>query len=146
MAAPTFIDRVRELSALEGFWQAPGAQLVVLYGRRRVGKTELLRRFCLGKRHVHFQAAVASPIDNLRHFLGQAAEGTGDAVPALAAFADWESSLRYLAQRSGQERLVVVLDEFPYLCEGDPALPSLLQRFWDEHGSRSSLMLVLCGS
>lgn len=145
MAPPTFLDRVAELRALTQLHRSPRAQLFVLYGRRRVGKTELLRTFCQGKPHVYFQAAQVSDRDNLRQFLQEAAEATGDAFLARADFADWEAPLEYLAKTT-KRRLIVVLDEFPYLCEANPSLPSLLQRFWDQRGSAGRLMLVLCGS
>ena len=61
-------------------------------------------------------------------------------------FDDWESAFIYLAQQAQEERLVLVLDEFQYLCEDNAALPSLIQRFWDLHGKNSKLFLILCGS
>ncbi len=61
-------------------------------------------------------------------------------------FSDWEAALVYFAQKAEEERLVLVLDEFQYLCEDNAALPSLIQRFWDLHGKNSQLFLILCGS
>lgn len=141
-----FIDRVREMQGLEDLWAASGAHLFVLYGRRRVGKTELLWEFSRGKRQIYFQAARVTDADNRRYFLREAAEAIGDDLPARAEFGDWEAPLEYLAGRAAEERLLVVLDEFPYLCEGNDAMPSMFQRFWDQHGRASRLMLVLCGS
>jgi AAA+ ATPase superfamily predicted ATPase len=141
-----FVNRISELRALEDLWSRDTAQLYVLYGRRRVGKTELLRAFCENKPHVYFQAAQLADRDNLRYFLQEIGEALGDSILVRAEFADWEAPLEYLAQRAASERLIVVLDEFPYLCAGNKALPSLLQRFWDQHGKHSRLMLVLCGS
>jgi uncharacterized protein len=146
VTADRFVDRVSELRALEDLWQRDTAQLYVLYGRRRVGKTELLRAFCRDKRHVYFQAAQVADRDNLRYFVRETGEALGDSVLARAEFADWEAPLARLAQQAREQRLLVVLDEFPYLCAGNRALPSLLQRFWDTQGSRSQLFLILCGS
>jgi AAA+ ATPase superfamily predicted ATPase len=61
-------------------------------------------------------------------------------------FPDWEAALRYFGERAKRERVVLVLDEFPYLADAEPALPSLIQRFWDQEGRASKLRLVLCGS
>ncbi len=61
-------------------------------------------------------------------------------------FADWDTVFAYLGQQARQERLLVILDEFPYLCEAAPELPSVIQRFWDLEGQHSRLFLVLCGS
>ena len=61
-------------------------------------------------------------------------------------FPDWDSAFNHAASHAVSERLVLVLDEFPYLCEANKGLPSILQRFWDSKGKRSQLMLILCGS
>jgi hypothetical protein len=121
-------------------------ELFVLYGRRRVGKTELLQRFCGGRRAVYFLAAQVRDRDNLRALRHTIAEELGDPLAADVEFPDWTAALGFLAERAAGERLVVVLDEFPYLCEGNKSVPSQIQRFWDTRGKHSSLMLVLCGS
>ncbi|MBM3472256.1 MAG: ATP-binding protein [Armatimonadetes bacterium] len=146
MATERFVGRKAELQALGGFYARPGAQLFVLYGRRRVGKTELVRQFCRNRRHLYFQAAQEPDHDNLSHFAAQAARATGNPLFRRAHFTRWEDALQQVAESAGQERLVVVLDEFPWLCEANRGLPSLLQRFWDHHGQSSSLFLILCGS
>ena len=141
-----FLGRDRELSVLGEFADSRDAELFVLFGRRRVGKTELLQRFCQGRRAVYFHAAQVREKDNLRSFRAALAEGLGDAFLESVELPDWESALTVAADRAGDERLVVVLDEFPYLCDANKGLPSLVQRFWDQRGKRSRLMLVLCGS
>jgi AAA+ ATPase superfamily predicted ATPase len=73
-------------------------------------------------------------------------EGLSDELALNIELPDWSSALSFAAERAGNERLVVVLDEFPYLCESSQGLPSQIQRFWDTRGKRSNLMLVLCGS
>ena len=141
-----FIGRDRELAILEELHAAGKPELFVLYGRRRVGKTELLQRFCEGRRAVYFQAAQVREKDNLRAFRDALATGIDDDLAAGIELPDWDAALAFAAERSKAERLVVVLDEFPYLCEANKGLPSILQRFWDGIGKKSSLMLVLCGS
>ena len=141
-----FIGRQREQAFLEELHGSGKPELFVLYGRRRVGKTELLQRFCQERRAVYFLAAQVRPKDNLRAFRQIVAEALDDPLAASVEFPDWSAALGFCAERAGDERLVVVLDEFPYLCETGRGLTSELQRFWDTRGKKSSLMLVLCGS
>lgn len=141
-----FIGRDREVGVLEEFHGSDEAQLFVLYGRRRVGKTELLQQFCRGRKAVYFLAAQARPKDNLRTFRDTIRDSLADPLVENVEFSDWSAALGFLSTRAPDERLVVVLDEFPYLCEADKGLPSQLQRFWDMTGKNSNLMLILCGS
>jgi hypothetical protein len=142
-----FVGRDRELRVLEELCESGKPELFVLYGRRRVGKTELLQRLCTRRRAVYFLAAQVRERDNLRAFRDALKEGLGgDMLVDGIEFPDWATALGFAAERAGDERLVVVLDEFPYLCDSSKGLPSQVQRFWDTRGKHSSLMLVLCGS
>jgi hypothetical protein len=146
VAPAAFIGRARELAVLQEFAASGKPELFVLYGRRRVGKTELLQQLCRSRRAVYFLAAQVRDKDNLRAFREALAEALADPLIGSVEFPDWTAALNVAAERAGAERLIVVLDEFPYLCEANPGLPSLIQRFWDQRGKRSALMLVLCGS
>jgi AAA+ ATPase superfamily predicted ATPase len=141
-----FIGRQREISVLEELADSGLPELFVLYGRRRVGKTELLQQFCQGRRSVYFLAAQVREKDNLRAFRDALKDGLGDELAGAVDFPDWYAALSFAAERAGKDRLVLILDEFPYLCETSKGLPSQIQRFWDTRGKKSSLMLVLCGS
>ncbi|HEX6885921.1 MAG TPA: ATP-binding protein [Planctomycetota bacterium] len=143
---PPFIGRRRELAVLRELADSGKPELFVLYGRRRVGKTELLQQLCEGRRAAYFLAAQVRDKDNLRAFKKVLEEALGDPLIGAIEFPDWSAALTFAAERAGDERLILVLDEFPYLCEANAGLPSLVQRFWDQRGKRSSLMLVLCGS
>ncbi len=140
------IDREQELEGLEHRWRSGQAELVIVYGRRRVGKTELLLNFAQEKPALYFLAAQVTEAEHLRQFSEQLRATFDDPLLERLTLNNWESALTYLAQRAQRDRLLVVLDEFPYLCEAQPALPSLLQRFWDLEGQHSRLSLVLCGS
>ncbi len=140
-----FIGRENELSVLTRLADRGDPELFVLYGRRRVGKTELLQKFCEGRRAVYYQAAQVREKDNLRAYRDALADGLGESIAAVE-FPDWEAALEFTCERADGERIVIVIDEFPYLCEANKGLPSVLQRFWDRKGKRSTLMLVLCGS
>ena len=141
-----FIDRHQELAALEQIFQSKVAEFFVLYGRRRVGKTELLTQFCKDKRSIYFLASQLKEGDHLRQLTETARLLFEDPLLQNLVFDDWEAALIYFAQQSEKERLILVLDEFQYLCEDNAALPSLIQRFWDLHGKNSKLFLILCGS
>lgn len=144
-----FYNRELELRTLERTWSAREGQLVLVWGRRRTGKSYLLAQFAEGKRAVHYTATERSPDAELAAF-SDAVRVALDPGPrdllAGGPFRSWDEALRYLAAAADGRRLLVVLDELQYLVAGDPALPSVIQRFWDEHGRGSRLRLVLCGS
>ena len=142
-----FVNRERELAALErAAGRSPG--MVVVSGRRRVGKTALLDRFA-GDRASVFLPGTRAPVrealrrleERLRTVLPPA---PGDLLD-LGHLDSWDAALGYLLARAQDEPLLVVLDEFPYLCEADPSLPSTLQARWDHRGD-SKLSLILAGS
>lgn len=144
-----FLNRTEELAALERLWAAPRGSLGIVWGRRRVGKTRLLGAFSDHKRVIFYGATEQAGAAELAAF-AEAARTTlaphGADLLALGGFPTWEGAFTYLAAQAHSEPLLVVLDEFPYLVAAEPALPSILQRFWDHAGRRSHLKLILCGS
>ncbi|QBI20347.1 hypothetical protein ER308_12745 [Egibacter rhizosphaerae] len=149
---PKFVNRERELSALQkALGREPG--LAVVSGRRRVGKTALLDRYAReweeqGGRAIFLPGTRAPASEALRRL----EERIRAAVPPmpgdlldLGHLDSWDAALGYLFARSEETPLLVVLDEFPYLCEADPSLPSTLQARWDHRG-QARLSLVLAGS
>lgn len=146
MSSAGFVNRAAELRLLEELHASGRAELFVLYGRRRVGKTELLRAFCRGRRHLFFVADQTPDREQLAAFSRRLwALGQGEPEEDFT-FPSWEAAFRFLAGLARDERLVVVLDEFPYLVEANRALPSILQKVWEEVLQASRVMLVLCGS
>ena len=139
-----FIDRKAELADLETRYRSGRAELFVLYGRRRVGKTELLRHFCAGKPHAFFIATLSSDLDQLTAFSQEIWRFTHAESPEGFTFPSWEAAFRALAELPG--RPIVVLDEFTYLISGNKAIPSLLQKAWDEMLHDTQVFLILCGS
>jgi len=139
-----FIGREAELAQLEALYASGRAELFVLYGRRRVGKTELLRAFCAGKTHIFFIATLSSDRDQLAAFSQDVYRLIHAEVPDDFSYPSWESALRALAELP--DRLVVVLDEFTYLIGGNKAIPSVLQKVWDERLKSSNVFMILCGS
>ncbi len=142
-----FVDREAELAALERDYARPGASLFVLYGRRRLGKTTLLRRFAQGKPALYHMADRATATDARRLLAESLAAGLGEPTLRSSEFPDWYALLAaYDRVRPADGKAVLILDEYQYLCEQQAAFSSVIQRWWDEHWQHTPFMLVLCGS
>jgi AAA+ ATPase superfamily predicted ATPase len=157
-----FYNRVSELAALDRAWtrQGGGGQMMLLYGRRRIGKTYLLQRYFVGgisgddtpRPYCYFlaeqTAAAAQRLMLARELLAALpSEGIHEEEIAVS----WNALLRYVSQQvSGRKasggHFALILDEFPYLVEQSPELPSVLQAWWDREGIHINLFVVLCGS
>ena len=140
-----FINRKSELSLLEERFKSNRAEFIVVYGRRRVGKTALLLEFLRRRGGIYLLARETSEAENLRRFSQRIAEHFGDEFLMKNPFRSWDAFFEYLHQRVGK-RLAVVIDEFPYLVKGNPSLPSILQEYWDLKLSKGRIFLVICGS
>ena len=141
-----FVDRKQEMTLLEREYASDAASLVVLYGRRRVGKTTLLTHFIEGKPAIYFLATEESEAMNRQVFQSLAAEYLGDDLLREAVLSRWEPIFERLVQSAQQERLVIVLDEFQYIGKSSPAFLSVFQRIWDQCLCKANVMVVLCGS
>lgn len=139
-----FIGRKAELDLLEEMYGREGFQFLILYGRRRVGKTSLLCEFAKRHRAVLFSAQEKNDALNLADFSRTVQRHFQEEY--FGVFADWQSAFRYIGDRSGGERLVVMMDEFPFLAGGNPSVKSILQHTIDHSWQRKNLFLILCGS
>ena len=139
----TFYDREDELDTLTAAVESPGSDFVVVYGRRRVGKTELLKEFCADRPHIYFLAAQEAEHRQREKFLDQVADYFDERVPRIDS---WDEAFEYLGEKLQRKDLVVVIDEFPYLVEENDSLPSYVQAFVDQALDGTDSMLVLCGS
>lgn len=139
-----FINRERELAFLEEKWGESKAQLIVLWGKRRVGKTELVRQFIQDKPHIYFLSESSHEPEQLKRFSQALGKYFKESFIETRGFAGWEESFRYLHDK--KPRLVLVIDEFPYLIQSNRAIPSLFQKAWDEYLSKSDIYLILLGS
>jgi AAA+ ATPase superfamily predicted ATPase len=142
-----FIDREPELAILEQAWQSDRAELLVVYGRRRVGKTSLLRAFCAGRPNTFWVASLNSEAVLRQGFTDTLWQTTHpDEQAAGFTYESWERAFRAMGELAAERRHVAVIDELPYLVSADPSIPSVLQKVWDESLQHGRLMLVLCGS
>lgn len=142
-----FIGREAELKFLQDRYEDRNGQLIVLYGRRRVGKTETLREFCKGKPHVFFSCTQTTDRVQLRNFSSRMLQENIPARNYISTFDDWEKAFRAMLDLPyGDTKKLVVIDEFPYLCRSNKSIPSILQNLWDAEFRESNLMLILCGS
>jgi len=141
-----FFNREHELDQLEAAWQTPGSALVTLWGRRRVGKSTLLSQFATKKRAVYLYGTRLAERDILADLATQAAEVFDEPYLRAAPFPTWDAALDYLADRARNQRLLLILDEFPYLCEATLGLDTLIQRWWDRAHDSAQLVVVLAGS
>ncbi len=137
-----FIDREAEMAFLEERYASGRFEFMVLYGRRRVGKTELLRNFLAGRPHIYFLADKRGTDRNVLRLRREMAEALG--VHEVAT-EELEELFRWYVGEAG-ERPLVVIDEFPYLVEKDDSVPSVLQLVIDQDLSDTDAMLILCGS
>ena len=141
-----FIGREQELRFLDEKYSAHGGQMVILYGRRRIGKTELLHKFCEDKPHVFYSCREIPDTEQLKAFSTRILNAGSPAAKYISAFEGWEHALTGLLELPGGKKKLLVIDEFPYMCRGNPSIPSILQILWDETLRHENIMIVLCGS
>ena len=140
-----FIGRKLELAALERLYESGKFEFAVIYGRRRVGKTALISRFIENKKAIYFTGVESSEKQNLENLSANIFEyATGDR--AESSFVSFQAALEYVFRLAEKERLVFVIDEYPYAARSAKSLASTLQLLIDKHKDGSKLMLILCGS
>ena len=143
-----FIGRQVELQVLERAYQSSRTEFIPVYGRRRVGKSELILHFIRDKPALYFLGKKAPPQLQIRAFMETAARALGQPLLASVSAEDWGTALgTVLSQKRGTARLVLAFDEFQWTAQASPELPSILQeqldRSWKQ---RADVLLILCGS
>jgi len=136
-----FINRESELKALNSRYMENKPHFMVIYGRRRVGKTELIKQFYNDKPHVYHLADKSASRDQIRRIVKRISDAFNERPPLIEA---WEELFSYVKEKN--KKLILVFDEFPYLVESDKAVPSFFQKGWDEYLKDSEVFLILCGS
>ena len=145
-----FVGRKRELDKLNTLYAGDSFEFAVVYGRRRVGKTTLIREFLKDKESVYYMAVEGTKKENLRGlsaaFLMQG-KNNAPAAESYVEFRDYEAALAYIDLLAGEHRrIVIAIDEYPYLAASYPTISSLVQKHIDECWKDSRLFLILCGS
>ena len=141
-----FVGRTAELAALGKQYASVEGALVPIYGRRRVGKSELIRHFLRGKRALYHVGKTATGGLQLREFLADAARTLDEPLLAHLPTDDWRTALETVVAKA-KGKLVLAFDEFQWLVGACPELPSVLQELWDRSWRASGkVMVILCGS
>ena len=141
-----FIGRNTELKKLNEMYISDKYECAVIYGRRRVGKTTLIKEFIKGKNAIYFLSREAAGGVNLTNFSNDVYAVTAKELKGNAFFADWEKAFDYIYELAKNERLILVIDEFPYLANGYRPISSIIQAHIDNRLKDSKLFLILCGS
>lgn len=141
-----FIGRERELDSLNNLYHSEKFEFVVLYGRRRVGKTALINHFIDGKQAIYFMGVESNAKQNLENFSGSILELVSGIQGAETSFTSFQAALDTVFRLSLHERIVLAIDEYPYVARVSQSLASTLQMLIDKYKDESKLMLILCGS
>ena len=140
-----FVDRIKELEFLNKEYNKPNSTLVILYGRRRIGKTALIKEFGKNKDMIYFLSTEESEKQNLKEFKNLVAENLKSDLIKEANIESWETIFKEIVNETKNKK-VVVIDEFQYLGKSNSAIPSIFQKIWDEYLKDNNIMLILCGS
>ena len=141
-----FVDRELEMETLQNEYERDGSALVVLYGRRRVGKTTLISEFIKDKKALFFLASEEAEAQNRNAFKEKVAEFIDSDLLRSADIKSWDVLFKTIMDTPFDSKPVIVLDEFQYLGKANPAFPSIFQRIWEEILKNKSVMVILCGS
>lgn len=146
-----FIGRKEEAARLTSAFNSPRSEFIPIYGRRRVGKSELILRFMANKPGVYFQGQQSAAALQVRDFLDAAAGTLNMPLLAQLDISDWRQALPTVVTQWQQshpaEKLILALDEFQWMAEESPELLTVLQECWDRYWrSSGNVMLLLCGS
>ena len=140
-----FINREKELSFLNEKWADKTSQLVIIYGKRRVGKTELIKQFIKDKPDIYFLADKRTTSEQLRELGRLLGEHFKDPQLIKDGFRQWIDVFKYVKENA-KDRFIFAIDEYPYLVEVDRSTSSLFQKGWDEYLKGSQVFFILSGS
>ena len=140
-----FIGREKELKTLDRLYQSDQFEFVVIYGRRRVGKTALINHFIDDKQAIYFMGVESNEKQNLENFSKSIIEFSSG-IQAETSFSSYQAALEYVFKLAEKERVILAIDEYPYVARSSKSLASTLQMLIDKYKDHSKLMLILCGS
>ncbi len=140
-----FIGREKELSVLENQYHSNKFEFTVIYGRRRIGKTALINKFITNKPVIYFTGIESNEKQNLEN-ISQSIISYSTDMPTGSAFSSFQSALEYIFEAACLKRIILVIDEYPYVARASKSLASTLQLLIDKYHDKSKLFLILCGS
>ena len=141
-----FINREKERAFLESEYNKESASFIVIYGRRRIGKTSLIKEFIKDKSALFFLATEESDSENRNAFKTAVSEYIKNPLLAQADINNWEELFSYIVNDTSHDRKLIIIDEFQYIGKANHAFVSVLQKIWDTMLSDKNIMLILCGS
>ena len=141
-----FINREKERAFLESEYNKESASFIVIYGRRRIGKTSLIKEFIKDKSALFFLATEESESENRKTFKSAVSEYIKNPLLAQADVTNWEELFSYIVNDVTHDRKLIIIDEFQYIGKANHAFVSILQKIWDTLLSDTNIMLILCGS
>lgn len=141
-----FVGRHQELEQLNQAYQENDFQFTVIYGRRRIGKTSLINEFLKDKKAIYYVALEENAEDNLKRFSDAISIFKNTDQGGKEKFADFEECFKEITRLAQKQRVILVIDEFPYLAKAYPTISSMLQSYIDHEFKETNLFLILCGS
>jgi uncharacterized protein len=142
-----FVNRQAELSQLQALYKKDAGQLAIIYGRRRLGKTRLLKEFCLSHPHVYFMADRAGEQSLKKSLAISMATSLSEPLLQSVEYPEWYDLFAAFDRiRPQDQKIVLIFDEYQYLCQVQPAFSTFIQKWWDEHWKNENILLILCGS
>lgn len=145
-----FVGRLEELAVLKKYYQKPESQLICLYGRRRIGKSELLKKFGEQTNFLYFEGIEGGKTtDQIKNFVVQLKEQIEDNHLFRLDLSSWDAIFIYLSeyiQKQKSKKTMIVLDEFQWMAAGQSKLVSLLKSYWDRYFLKQNVLFVMCGS
>ena len=140
-----FIGRDKELNTLDKLYKSDKFEFIVIYGRRRVGKTALINHFIGDKKSIYFMGVESNEKQNLEN-LSKSIIEFSSGIQAETSFVSFQAALEYVFRLATKERIILTIDEYPYVARSSKSLASTLQLLIDKYKDTSKLMLILCGS
>lgn len=140
-----FVGRDQELKKLNEMYKSNSFEFGVFYGRRRVGKTTLINQFCKNRKVIYFVGVESTEKENLENFSKAVFDVTMPNID-MPAFDNFNKLFEYIYNIARDERIILVIDEYPYLAQSTPSVFSILQSQIDRKLMDSKLFLILCGS
>lgn len=140
-----FVGREKELRDLDKMYRSDKFEFAIIYGRRRVGKTALISHFIQDKKAIYFMGVESNEKQNLENFSKSIFEYV-EGVQSGLVFDSFQTALEYVFQLAQKERIIIAIDEYPYVARVSKGLASTLQMLIDKYKDNSKLMLIICGS